>query len=110
MSVCGICERAAASQLQSSGDPREEAQEALDLDSKNPKKLQYKSLDAKPLNCVTHLRVAHDAAFKKETDIAHSLRGALFLRGACSDQKDLAWWRLQIMFISSIGSASHKGM
>ena len=41
----------------------------------NPRKLVYQ-----PLKGHTHLRCVGDAAFKKEEEAGHSLRGALFLR------------------------------
>ena len=38
----------------------------------------------------THLRVISDAAFKKETDSGHCLRGALFVRAPGNKQTDFA--------------------
>ena len=49
---------------------------------KNPKAIHYKKMEQ---HQATHLRVVSDAAFKKETDDGYSLRGALFLRSAGSD-------------------------
>ena len=43
---------------------------------RNPKKLAYKKLPSPE----THLRIISDAAFKKETEKGHCLRGALYLR------------------------------
>ena len=39
---------------------------------------------------VAHIRgIVSDAAFKKEADTGHSLRGVLYLRGACAYAQDL---------------------
>ena len=43
---------------------------------RNPKKLAYKKLPSRE----THLRIISDAAFKKEIEEGHCLRGALYLR------------------------------
>ena len=43
---------------------------------RNPKKLAYKKYQAKE----SHLRIVSDAAFKKETEKGHCLRGVLYLR------------------------------
>ena len=43
---------------------------------RNPKKLACKKLSS----WETHLRIISDAAFKKETEKGHCLRGALYLR------------------------------
>ena len=43
---------------------------------RNPKKLIYRKLPSEE----THLRIISDAAFKKETEKGHCLRGALYLR------------------------------
>ena len=43
---------------------------------RNPKKIAYKRLATQE----THLRIISDAAFKKETEKGHCLRGALYLR------------------------------
>ena len=43
---------------------------------RNPKRLTYRNLPSRD----THLRIISDAAFKKETEKGHCLRGALYLR------------------------------
>ena len=43
---------------------------------RNPKKLAYKKYQSKD----SHLRIVSDAAFKKETEKGHCLRGVLYLR------------------------------
>ena len=50
---------------------------------KNPKKLTYRPFSTHD----THLRIVSDAAFKKEEEKGHSLRGTLYLR-APGDSKE----------------------
>ena len=51
---------------------------------RNPKKLRYRPLGGTG----THLRVVSDAAFKKEEDKGHSLRGSVYLRAAGTTSKE----------------------
>ena len=58
---------------------------------RNPKKLHYGQLDgtSQPGHCcATHLRLISDAAFKKEEEDGHSMRGAAFVRCAGNKQAD----------------------
>ena len=60
---------------------------------RNPKGITYKQLDNNnrpPGSCVpTHLREVSDAAFKKEEDSGHSMRGACYIRCAGNRISDM---------------------
>ena len=59
---------------------------------RNPKAIEFKPLDdlKRPAGTVvpSHLRMYGDAAFKKEEDDGHSMRGALFIRCPGNTQRD----------------------
>ena len=52
---------------------------------RNPKKLFYGRLGSSE----THLRMYSDAAFKKEEETGHSMRGAIFVRCSGTDASDM---------------------
>ena len=59
----------------------------------NPKRLAYRQFDDSGRNNPeaarqTHLRIVSDAAFKREGDTGHCLRGAMFLRAPGQKEKD----------------------
>ena len=54
---------------------------------RNPKRLTYRGMKSAD---DTHLRIVSDAAFKKEEEKGHSLRGAVYLRMEGSDSKAFA--------------------
>jgi len=51
---------------------------------RHPTKLHYKRFSSQPKG-ESHLRIISDAAFKKETNTGHCMRGALFLRSEGTD-------------------------
>ena len=57
---------------------------------RHPKKLSFKKLPSQDAHGATdtHLRIVSDAAFKKETEKGHCLRGVLYLRAPGSKTED----------------------
>ena len=47
---------------------------------RNPKRLVYRAFSAALRERASHLRIVSDAAFKKEEEKGHSLRGSIYLR------------------------------
>ena len=60
---------------------------------RNPRKIAYRALDTqqRPVGSVvpTHLREHSDAAFKKEDDTGHSMRGAVYVRTLGNKEADM---------------------
>jgi len=60
---------------------------------RNPKQLVYNNWapDKRPVGSIvpTHLRLISDAAFKKEEDSGHSMRGAVYMRCAGNKPEDM---------------------
>ena len=79
-------------------------EQTVELVQKNPRKLHYKAFGGRRTSetkggCSIHLRVVSDAAYKKETDDGHSLRGALYCRGAGREPSDFGGYETVVHVI-----------